>query len=145
MPRGQAGTSFQQVLATVSAATTAGTVNTTPVAVPFVFQSIVFTLDLTAAAAASGDTLDVVVQTKLDGTNWTDIVHFTQATGTGGAKRYIAKVTLDGSQTMFEVGTALTAGNTRNLAGDQFRVSYTIVDGGAHGQSFTFTVTAQAA
>lgn len=127
-----------------STTATSGTNATSaPVAIPFVFQSIAFTLDVTAAATAVGDTLDVVVQTKLDGTNWTDIVHFTQVLGNGGAKRHIAKVTLDGTQAMFEVGTSLSAGNARNLAGDQFRVSYTIVSSSA--PSFTFAVTAQAA
>ena len=36
-------------------------------------QGLVLELDVTSAATAVGDTLDVFVQSKFDGTNWVDI------------------------------------------------------------------------
>jgi hypothetical protein len=56
----------------------------------------------------------------------------------------VATITTGINQAMYETGTALTAGSVRNIFGDEWRVSYTIVDGGAHGQSFTFAVWANA-
>jgi hypothetical protein len=102
-------------------------------------NSMALELDVTAAAAAVGDTLDVWVQTMIDGTNWVDVVHFTQLLGNGSAKRYFAVVTSTGGQAMFENGSALAAGSIRNILGDVWRIRYTIADGGAHGQSFTFS------
>jgi len=74
------------------------------------------------------DTLDVFVQTTLDGTNWVDIVHFTQITGET-AKRHYAKVVSSEPQAMFEAGAALNAGSVRHLLGLQYRVRWEIVDG----------------
>lgn len=105
--------------------------------------AMVFVLDITAAATEAGDTLDVFIQTKLDGTNWLDIVHFTQATGTGGAKRHVAKVVRDVAEAMFENGTALAAGSVRNLLGDEYRVRWDVTDATTTGNiSFTFSVQA---
>ena len=101
-----------------------------------------FTFDVTAAATAAGDTLDMKVQTKLDGTNWTDVVVFTQVLGNGGAKRYIAKVSSNGAQTMFENASSLSAGNIRNLVGDEWRCAWSITDATTDDASFTFSVTA---
>ena len=109
-----------------------------------------FTLDVTDANEDSGDTLDVYVQTKLDGTNWTDVVHFTQCTGTGGAIRHIGKVVAQLAQTMFATSTALAAGSVRHLLGDEWRVRYDITEGGSGSGSgsgvgladFTIEVTA---
>jgi hypothetical protein len=106
------------------------------------WSSIIWQLDVTAAAAAVGDTLDVYIQTTIDGTNWLDFVHFTQVLGNGGAKRYITKTIASNTQTEYSTATALGAAAVRHLFGDQYRVNYTVVDGGAHGQSFTFSVTA---
>jgi hypothetical protein len=106
------------------------------------FTQLLLELDVTAAAAAVGDTLDVFLQTTIDGTNWVDIAHFTQVLGNGGAKRYFAKILATGALTEFENGAALAAAAQRAICGDQYRVRWAIVDGGAHGQSFTFSVTA---
>ena len=47
-------------------------------------NAFVFVLDVTATASVAGDWLLVYIQTKLDGTNWTDVTSgaFTQATTT---------------------------------------------------------------
>ena len=101
----------------------------------------VFVLDLTAAATETGDTLDVFVQTRVDGTNWIDVIHFTQAVGDGGAKRYIGKVCAGIAMTMFENGTALGAGAVRDILGAEWRCRWAIVDvATAANQSFTFSV-----
>ena len=129
---------FESVALQVSATKTASGTGAA-VKLPYEFTAVSFELDLTAAAAAVGDTLDVVVQTKSDQTNWLDVVHFTQVLGNGGAKRYLATISTAVNQAMIEVGTALTAGNVRNLFGDEYRCSWTIA--GAT-PSFTFSVWA---
>ena len=103
-----------------------------------------FVFDVSAAATAGTDTLDVKVQMMLDGTNPVDVVHFTQAVGNGGTKRYFEKVLAGGAEAGFENAAALTAGNTRNLIGKQMRAVAAIVDGGGADQSFTFSVVAVA-
>jgi hypothetical protein len=126
-----------------SIATVVGPLDTAGDAVrlPGMVNALMFILDVTAAATDNGDTLDVTVQTKIDGTNWLDVVHFSQLVGDGGAKRYIEKVAASPAFAGFEVGTALAAGNTRDLIGDDWRVSYVQVDGDGDA-SFTFSVTA---
>jgi hypothetical protein len=102
-----------------------------------------FQLDVTAAATEAGDTLDVFIQTTIDGTNWIDVVHFTQVVGNGGAKRHIAKIDNTQPQAMFENGTALAAGSVRNIAGTAWRARWAIVDATTVGNvSFTFSVNA---
>jgi hypothetical protein len=104
-------------------------------------NGMAFILDVTAAAVAADDTLDVKVQCRLDGTNWHDVVAFTQCAGNGGAKRHVAKINADIAQAMYEVGSALAAGSVRNLLGEVWRVSYTQGDADSDG-SFTFSVVA---
>ena len=128
-----------------SVTTTVGAKNavtTTAVKLPGMVNGIVFVLDVTAAATAAGDTLDVAVQTLVDGTNYVDVVAFTQVLGNGGAKRHIGKVTGDAALTMFEGGAALAAGSVRGILGDAWRVKYTQVDDGDQNAIFTFKVTA---
>lgn len=107
-----------------------------------VAPAYVFVLDVTNAATDNADTLDVSVQTKLDGTNWTDVVHFTQVLGDGSdTLRYTAKIVPAAvAQTEFEIGTGLGAAAVRHLAGDEWRVKWVIVDADADG-TFTFSVT----
>lgn len=92
-------------------------------------NAFAFTLIVSDANEDSGDTLDVYVQTKLDQTNWTDVVHFTQCTGSGGAVRHIGKVSASEPQAMFATSTALTAGAVRHLIGDEWRVRYDLTEG----------------
>lgn len=108
---------------------------------PGMVNGFAFELDVTAAATDADDTLDVYVQTTLDGTNWIDVVHFTQCVGNGGAKRHIGKVLAGAAETMFEAGAALAAGSVRNLLGDKWRVKYVQVDADSDG-TFTFAVYA---
>lgn len=128
---------LQLYTATALAASANGDSKRLPVAAAYGFV-----LDVTSAASAVDDTLDVYVQTKLDGTNWVDVVHFTQVLGNGGAKRYVAKLAPAAqAQAEFENGTALGAAAVRHLAGDEWRVRAVIANGaGTH--LFSFTVTA---
>jgi hypothetical protein len=114
-------------------------------------NGITFTLDVTDANTDLGDLLDVYVQTKLDGTNWTDVLRFTRVLGNGGAVRHIGKVTAQLATTMFANGTTLTAGAVRNMLGDEWRVRWKITEGDVGGSgsgsgvglaTFTFSVTA---
>ena len=122
-----------------SAASTA-TGTSDAVFMPDAPNAYVFVLDVSAAATEVDDTLDVTVQTMIDGTNWIDVVHFTQVLGNGGAKRYIAKISAESSQTMFENATALAAGAIRNIVGNKWRCSWVQVDPGGGADSFTFSV-----
>ena len=130
---------------TLLAATTtvAGTATATGAAVHIQGSpnAMAFVLDVTAATVAADDTLDVKIQCRLDGTNWHDVVAFTQCAGNGGAKRHVAKINADIAQAMYEVGSALAAGNVRNLLGEVWRVSHTQTDADSDG-SFTFSVVA---
>jgi len=103
-------------------------------------------LSVTAAAAAAGDTLDVYVDSSPDGgTTWANAVHFTQVLGNGGAKSFTAVIDPGGAPgtSVIDVTSNASAGTVRpSMFADQLRVRYTIVDGGAHGQSFTFAVLA---
>lgn len=99
-------------------------------------------MDLTAAATEAGDLLDAYVQTTLDGTNWVDVIHFTQCTGDGGAKRYFAKVGAPTAETMFENASALSASAIRNLLGEIWRARWVVTDvTTTSNASFTFTIT----
>lgn len=102
--------------------------------------SLAFQLEVTATLTDATDTLDVFVQTTVDGTNWIDVVHFTQIAGDGGAKRYLAKIVTGNTQAAFENATALAASAVRNLSGNSYRVRWDIVSGNL--PSFTFSVRA---
>ena len=100
-------------------------------------HGLIFVLDVTAAARAVGDTLDVFVGSLLDGTNWLDVVHFTQVLGNGGAVRYVSKITPYLGQAEFSYGATLAAASIRQILSDQLRVRWTIA--GAT-PNFTFNV-----
>lgn len=102
-------------------------------------RAIIATLDVTAAATAAGDKLDVYIQTIVDGTNWVDVIHFTQVLGNGGTKRYVDKIGQAQGQNAFEASASLAAGSARDLFGDAWRCRWDVVDTGA--ASFTFSVT----
>lgn len=112
-------------------------------------NAIQFVLDVTAAATAVGDTLNVKVQTLLDlpGNDsatgfWVDIAAFTEVLGNGGAKRYFEKIVAGLAQAGFENGAALAAGDVRHLLGKKFRAVATVVDADTDDASFTFSVVA---
>ena len=71
-----------------------------------------FTLNVTDTALAAGDLLDVFIQTKPDGTNWMDVVHFTQVAGNETAVRHIGKVAAEQAETTFDASAALAAGSS---------------------------------
>lgn len=126
-------------LASTTSAATAG-VNGSALRMPRAF-AYAFVLDVTDAANDVTDTLDVFIQTKADGANWLDVVHFTQVLGNGAnTLRYVAKVTPALATTEFNNATALGAAAVRNIAGDEWRCRYVIVDGGGVAASFTFSV-----
>lgn len=129
---------------TLLASTTATetSTGTAAVKIPDADNAIAFILDVTVAATEAGDTLDVFIQTKLDGTNWVDVVAFTQVVGNGGAVRHFGKICAGVTTAMFEDGDALSAGSVRNFLGDEYRVRYAITDAGTDNASFTFSVDA---
>ncbi len=124
-----------------SAARTATSTGSTAIRIPDAPNAVGIVLDVTAAATDVGDTLNVFVQTKIDGTNWVDVYHATEVLGNGGAKRYIAKLTGALAEAEFENGAALAAAAVRNLIGDEWRARWAVVDAGADDASFTFSIT----
>lgn len=110
-----------------------------------VAAAYVFVLDLTNAATDVDDTLDIFIQTRIDDAsdNWIDVVHFTQILGNGSdTLQFIEKITVALDEAGFEIGSALAEGVVRNLAGDEWRVRWVIVDPTGSNVSFTFSVTA---
>lgn len=128
------------LLASAARTDTAGTTSDA-VRLPGIVHGMTFLLDVTAAATAVGDTLDVTIQTNVGGT-WVEVAYFTQILGDGGAKVAIAKLSATEPTTAFVTSTALTAGNVRHILGDEWRVKWVIVDAGADNASFTFSVSA---
>jgi len=106
-------------------------------------RALLAQLDVTAAATESSDTLDVFLQSTLDGQTWDDFVHFTQVLGNGGVKSFLAKWVRDVSPTVAlaapKDGT-LAAGVNQGPVGNTWRVKRTIVDGGGSPTSFTFSL-----
>jgi hypothetical protein len=127
-------------LASVTTVAGALNANTDSVTLPSSMQAVSLVLDVSAAATDAGDLLDVKVQTMLDGTNWVDVAYFTQVLGNGGAKRFVAKLVAGVAEAYF-ADAVLTAGNIRNLLGDEWRINYIQVDGDSDA-TFTFTVKA---
>jgi len=124
----------------------AHTVNGTAVSGLGKYKELQVFCSVTAAAAAAGDTLDVYIDTSPNaGTTWFNAIHFTQVLGNGGAKSFQATLAPSAS-----AGTSVTATTADAASGavrptmlcDYVRVRYVIVDGGAHGQSFTLNVLA---
>lgn len=126
-------------VAVLASSTQTESTNSPSMRLPDLVAGIAFTLNVTAAAQEAADTLDVKVQTQLDGTNWVDVVHFAQVVGNAGAKRHIEKIVPSAAEAGFEDG-ALGAGTVRNLFGELWRVVTTIVNNTA--PSFTFSVMA---
>lgn len=109
---------------------------------PAYVNGLVFVVDLTVTEDDVDDTLNLFIQTKIDGTNWVDVVHFTEMLGNGNAKRFVAKIAVDTAQAEFEAGAALGAAAVRHLFGDAWRARWVIVDPTGSDASFTFSITA---
>jgi len=101
------------------------------------FRRVKLTLQVTAAAAAAGDTLDVFVDA--DGV---PAAHFGQILGNGGAKTRVAFLEPGlAAATDFDVTADPAAGVVRPYVwGDALKVRATIAGAGP---SFTFAVTAE--
>lgn len=119
----------------------------TPVRHPELLKSARLVLNVTAAATAASDTLDVYVQQTYDGTNYTDAAHFTQVLGNGGAKTFIAEWQRDvtpESELRAPSDAGLAAGVLQGgKLGTSLRIKWVIVDGGGADQSFTFSVAGE--
>lgn len=106
-----------------------------------------FFLEVTAAATDVGDTLDVYLQSSVDGSTWDDFVHFTQVLGNGGAKKYLAawnSLITPTTAMGANADGALAAGVKQGPVGSSFRIKWVVVDADLDG-SFTFSVKAQTA
>lgn len=101
-----------------------------------------FDLFVSATELDSGVTLDVYVQTSVDGTNWIDIAHFPQIDGDGNAHHYVMRVDQLDIDTALDVAASLDAGSERDILGLRYRVRY---DTGSEttATGFTTTVTAR--
>lgn len=104
----------------------------------------VFLLNVSAAALLVGDTLDVYLQGSVDGTNYNDILHFTQVLGNGGAKVYearwfrdMAPETEQGAPSDKAMASGVQQGPH---AVSHWRLAWVIAGGADKG--FTFSVTA---
>lgn len=91
----------------------------------------VWVLNVTIAVASDvGDTLDVYVDTSVDGTVWVNVVHFAQILGNGTAKRFLAIVS-PASTVMtapVDVSADAAAGAVRHALGHQWRYRLVQVD-----------------
>lgn len=132
---------FDATTLLASAAQTATSTGEAAVRLAGMVRAFTFTLDVTVDESTAADRLDVFIQTKLDGTNWTDVVHFPQHAGDDGAKRYIEPIAPIPATAGFEVGSALGAGAVRGLIGDEWRVRFVVIDDSGNA-SFTFSVHA---
>jgi len=130
---------YSRVELLASAAHDAGATEAVRLAVPE--NGFVFILDHTVDEQLVTDTCDVYIQTLLDGTNWTDVVHFAQHVGNQGAERRLAKVLTGGAMIEFDQATALVAGAVRHATGDDWRVNIEITDASGAAE-FTFSVMA---
>jgi len=110
----------------------------TAVATPAYINGMIFILDMTVLATDATDTIDVRIQTLLDGTNWLDIVRFPAIDGADSATRHVDMVTPALGEAQFEVASALAVTVQRNLLGSQMRASWIVVD--ANAASFTFSI-----
>ena len=128
-----------------SANRTTAVANSTGSVFPRMWRKAVILLDLTAAAGASGDTLDVYVDVlSPDGSTWLNAAHFTQLAGDASATQEFA--VLDSTSvaaTTFDVSSDCASGVTKPyLWGPKVRGRYTLTDAGAHSQDVTFSLKA---
>lgn len=103
----------------------------------------VFVLNVTAAAAAVTDTVDVYLQHSPDDADtWDDFVHFTQVLGNGGAVKSLAFVNFNvAAATGVRVATdaSLAVGVRHGPVGGLWRAKWVLAGGGA---AFSFSVKA---
>ena len=101
-------------------------------------------LNVTAAAAAANDTLDVYIDITPDGgTTWLNVGHFTQVLGNGSAKKYVMALNSSnaGASAITDVTSDAAAGATRQYGiGTGMRYRGVTVSGTA--VAFTYSVSA---
>jgi hypothetical protein len=124
-----------------------GPLSPAPIANPELIRGARFVLRVTAAATEATDTLDVYIQQSYDGTNFDDLVHFTQVLGNGGAKTFVGEWYRDvspESELHAPQDAAIAVGVLQGgKIGFPLRVKWVIVDPGGGAASFTFSVTAE--
>jgi hypothetical protein len=130
--------SVKQLFLHPSAARTAS--GTTPAMEVDDPSALVFVLE-TTAHAGTAPTLDMKIQTTVDGTNWDDIAAFAQVTTTDGRRYlYLNCMVVSASPEHAEADGTLAAATVRNgPVGLAVRGKYVIT--GSAGQSFTLALT----
>jgi hypothetical protein len=112
-----------------------------------IISAALFILNVTAAAAAAGDTLDVWVQHSWDdGTTFDDFLHFTQVLGNGSTLKHLCAWTMQSTApaAMHKAVTkTLTAAASPLLGpiGPIWRAQYTTATAGT--ANFTWSVSVQ--
>lgn len=112
------------------------------------FVEAEFVLDVTAAATAADDTLDVYIDFSPDqGLTWINAIHFTQVLGNGGAKKELAKITantgLATATAPLNIAADASSGAVRNISlFENVRYRAVIVDADTDNASFTYSLKA---
>jgi hypothetical protein len=112
------------------------------------FVEAEFILDVTAAATAVDDTLDVYIDFSPDGgLTWVNAIHFTQVLGNGGAKRELAKINantgLATPTAPLNIAADAASGAVRNISlFEDVRYRAVVVDAGTDNASFTYSLKA---
>ena len=101
-----------------------------------------FFLNVTVAITDVGDTLDLYIQTTLDGgTTYVDVGRFAQVVGNvveGAASQHYLKMSGAATTSGFVASTALATTNVRNIMGDLWRIRTDIAE--TNDAGFTFSV-----
>lgn len=107
-------------------------------------RTLIIELDITAVTGTT-PTLDVKVQTLVDGTNWCDVAAFTQRTT--GTARQLLRITSSPGTVQAEVactdGTLAAATIHQGPFGSAFRIKHA-TPGGTATPTYTYSVTAWA-
>jgi len=109
------------------------------------YKELIAVLNLTAAATAAADTLDVYVDGSYDGgITWVNLIHFAQILGNGSVKKFMATIGNGNSAaSAVDASSDAAAGAVRQCpVPSRIRHRAVAVDGGAAGDvSFNYTLT----
>jgi hypothetical protein len=133
MPISGQYSSINQILvpSIVQTASSTGNGTNTAATIPGIDQFTSAEVELNVTAASG--TLDVYIQKQLADGAWTDLIHFTQATGTG---KQICTLISQTSSPYAPTDATLAAGTVKpDHMGNTWRAKWVIT-----GTSFTFTV-----
>jgi hypothetical protein len=107
------------------------------------FGQLELLLDVTVADTDAADTLDVFVDSSIDGITWVNICHFTQVIGTDPATKLVAIIPRTGTGAVVNATADLAAGNVRSFIGSWLRSRATRVEAGGPGDmTFTYSLKA---